>query len=98
MKISTKGQISIPKEIRKALNLEPGDELDFRIEGNNVVIIPVKIIKIPRDQEWFWTPEWQEKEKEADEDIKRGRTYGPFDTVNKMKEHLKKEKKKLAKD
>jgi len=40
MKISTKGQVSIPKRIRDALHLKPGDELDFRIESNNVVLIP----------------------------------------------------------
>ncbi|HDO35289.1 MAG TPA: AbrB/MazE/SpoVT family DNA-binding domain-containing protein [Nitrospirae bacterium] len=98
MKISTKGQVSIPKKIRDALYLKPGDELDFRIEGNNVVLIPVKTIKVPRDQEWFWTKEWQEKERESDEDIKEGRVYGPFSTVEEMKDSFKKEKKQLAKD
>ena len=28
---------------------------------------------IPKDQLWFWTPEWQRKEREADEDIAQGR-------------------------
>ncbi len=95
MKISTKGQVSIPKEVRKFLNLKEGDEVDFRIEGEHVVLIPVKTIKIPRDQEWFWTHEWQEKEKEADEDIKRGRVYGPSDGVEEMKKHFRKEKKNI---
>ena len=26
------------------------------------------------DQLWFWTPEWQQGEREADADIKEGRT------------------------
>jgi hypothetical protein len=26
-----------------------------------------------RSQAWFWTPEWQAKEREADEDIAAGR-------------------------
>ena len=26
------------------------------------------------DQWWFWTPEWQQKEREADEDLAAGRT------------------------
>ncbi|MFJ2722416.1 hypothetical protein [Streptomyces sp. NPDC087437] len=26
------------------------------------------------DQAWFWTPKWQEREREADEDIAAGRT------------------------
>lgn len=31
------------------------------------------MIQIPKDQAWFWTKEWQEGEKEAEEDIKAGR-------------------------
>ena len=57
MKITKKGQVSIPKEIREAMRLKPGDEVDFRIEGNNVIMVPVKTIRIPRDQKWFWTKE-----------------------------------------
>lgn len=29
--------------------------------------------KIPQSQAYFWTKEWQEAEREADEDIKAGR-------------------------
>lgn len=28
----------------------------------------------PADQAWFWTPEWQEGEREADEQIAAGQT------------------------
>jgi AbrB family looped-hinge helix DNA binding protein len=98
MKISTKGQVSIPKEVRKSLNLKPGDEVDFRVEGNCAMLIPVKTIKIPRDQVWFWTKEWQEKEREAEEDIKAGRVYGPFSSSKEMKRHFEKKKGALAKD
>ena len=28
-KITSKGQITIPNEVRKALNLKPGDQIDF---------------------------------------------------------------------
>ena len=33
----------------------------------------VAMALVPPDQLWFWTPEWQAKEKEADEDIAAGR-------------------------
>ncbi len=98
MKISTKGQVSIPKEVRKSLNLKPGDDVDFRVEGNCAMLIPVKTIKIPRDQVWFWTKEWQEKEREAEEDIKTGRVYGPFSSSKEMKSHFGKKKGALVKD
>lgn len=40
------------------------------------------------DQAWFWTPEWQAKEREADEDIKAGRVYGPFKSGKDMMNHF----------
>lgn len=98
MKLSTKGQISIPKDVRNNLHLKPGDELDCKIEGSTIVLVPVKTIKIPREQEWFWTEEWQEKEKEAGRDIKAGRVCGPFSSAKEMKKHFKKEKSRLAKN
>lgn len=30
-------------------------------------------VEIDPDQAWFWTDEWQQKEREADEDIAAGR-------------------------
>ena len=44
--------------------------------------------RIPRDQAWFWTKEWQQREREADEDIKQGRLSGPFESVEELLRHL----------
>jgi hypothetical protein len=35
------------------------------------------------DQAWFWTPEWQAMEREADEDIAAGR-YKTFDNMDDL--------------
>lgn len=43
---------------------------------------------IPADQRWFWSPEWQAKEQEADEDIKNGNVSGPFKTAEEVIKHL----------
>ena len=40
MKISSKRQVSIPKKIMAALNLKPGDEVEFQVEGDKARIIP----------------------------------------------------------
>jgi len=48
--------------------------------------------KIDPDQVYFWTKEWQEGEKRADEDIKEGRLLGPFTAVSEFKEAIKGEK------
>ena len=37
-----------------------------------------KAVRVRLDEEWFWTPEWQRKEHEADEAIHKGETQGPF--------------------
>lgn len=40
--LSTKGQIVIPKEIREALGLRPGAKFIVELEGDRVVLRPVK--------------------------------------------------------
>lgn len=37
-KITSKGQVTIPKSVRDALQLEEGDELLFRVERSRAVI------------------------------------------------------------
>jgi antitoxin PrlF len=37
-RLSSKGQVTIPRPVREALSLEKGDELVFRVEGNRAVI------------------------------------------------------------
>ena len=56
MRISSKRQISIPKKIMDFLGIHPGDEIEFHIEENSVRLIPIKTIKIPRDQA-TWIPQ-----------------------------------------
>jgi AbrB family looped-hinge helix DNA binding protein len=87
MKISSKRQISVPKNVMEALGLQPGDEVEFEIEGNTARLIPIKTIKVPRDQAWFWTPEWQAKEREAEQDLSSGR-YREFDTITDLLKNL----------
>jgi AbrB family looped-hinge helix DNA binding protein len=39
-RITSKGQVTIPKKVRQALGLHPGDELEFILEGQGVRIYP----------------------------------------------------------
>ena len=41
-KISAKGQLVIPKEVRKKFDIEPGTFFEIRIEKDNIVLIPMK--------------------------------------------------------
>jgi AbrB family looped-hinge helix DNA binding protein len=38
--ISSKGQVTVPQEIRDRLGLSPGDRVEFVIEGDRTVIRP----------------------------------------------------------
>lgn len=35
--VSSKGQITIPKHVRAALGIEPGDALEFEVRGNEFI-------------------------------------------------------------
>ena len=37
-KITSKGQVTVPKVVRDALGLREGDEMIFRLEGNRAVV------------------------------------------------------------
>jgi antitoxin MazE len=49
------------------------------------VLIPKKLVD--KNQAYFWTKEWQDAEKAADEDIRAGRVK-VFDSVEKLIEDL----------
>jgi len=40
--LTTKGQMTIPKEVRKALNLKPSEKIIIVVEGDQAVIKPLK--------------------------------------------------------
>lgn len=71
VRIKRKAQVTIPKKIMDTLHLRENDELDVFVEGDKIVLRPV--IRVPKDQAWFWTEEWQKEEHEADQDIELGR-------------------------
>lgn len=41
-RITSKGQITIPKVIREQLGVRPGDSLEFQIEDGHVEVRPVR--------------------------------------------------------
>ncbi len=71
-KLTSGGQVTLPKEIRVKTNMKPGDfvEVDLDRRGH-IVLRPKKLVDA--NQAYFWTEEWQKGEHKADEDIKAGR-------------------------
>lgn len=90
-RIGPKHQITIPKNIFDSLSLKVGDFLDAKIEDKAIVLVPQTLI--PKDQAWFWTEEWQKKEREADEAILKGDVMGPFSNIKDALKALKKKRK-----
>jgi len=41
-KITFKGQVTIPKEIREALTIQEGDTVIFEVEGDHALLKPLK--------------------------------------------------------
>ena len=87
-RISPKHQITIPKEAFEKLHLEVGDFLEVDVTEEGLLLVPKKLIS--KDQVWFWTKEWQQKEKEADEAINKGEVSKPFKSAGELIQHLKK--------
>ena len=70
--VQSRGVVAIPPEIRRKFGLDQaGAQVEVSIRDNEIVLRPH--VAIPADQAWFWSKEWQEKEQQADEDIKGGR-------------------------
>ena len=50
-KVMSKGQVTIPKKVRDAMNLETGDRITFVVEGSNVRVVNSIIYAMTEFQE-----------------------------------------------
>lgn len=76
-KVGAKYQVTIPRDARKAIEIEVGDFVESRVTRGEILLRPKVVIDKTRqmvDKRLF----------EGLEDIKRGRTYGPFSSVELM--------------
>ncbi len=70
-KLGQNYQIALPIQIVKMLHLMANDYLDITVKDKKIILEPKALI--PKDQAYFYTPEWQKEELEAEQDIKKGR-------------------------
>jgi AbrB family looped-hinge helix DNA binding protein len=87
-KVTRNGQITLPAKVRQELGIEEGDLLEISVVDEKAMLTPKKLIN--KSQAYFWTKKWQDTEKEAEEDIKTGRTK-TFDTVDDLLKDLEEE-------
>ena len=86
-KVTRNYQVTIPSDIRHALHIRVGSLVDFVIEKKQVILKPKALVD--DDQSWFWSKEWQEGEKEADQARKK-KDFISFKNVEEMKKHFEK--------
>ncbi len=86
VRLGAKRQVTIPHRISAALHLKEGDHLLMRLVAGRLEMVPASLV--PKDQLWFWTPEWQKKEREVDEALARG-DYKESDSVDALLKDLK---------
>lgn len=43
--VTSKGQVTIPKEIRVFLKIKPSDKVDFSVENGRVILKPIKTLQ-----------------------------------------------------
>lgn len=68
--LRAKGQLTLPDDIRRAAHLEAGDLLEAELTPEGILLRPQKLINAT--QAWFWSPEWQAGERDADADRAAG--------------------------
>jgi len=85
-RLTSGGQITLPKEIRLKTSMEVGDFVEVKLdEEGHIVLTPKKLVDA--SQAYFWTEEWQRGERKADEDIKAGRVK-QFNSVTEAVRYL----------
>lgn len=56
-RITSKGQITIPKQVRERLGLEPGDALEFWFEDDRLEVRPVRRRRVKEFRGLFHVPQ-----------------------------------------
>lgn len=99
LKKGSKKEIILPLDVINKTPFKAGALLDIKIKQNSVVLKESSRLKrkshldaskkIPKSQRWFWTKEWQKKEREVDKEIKQGKLVGPFDNAKDLIQSLR---------
>lgn len=70
-KVTRHGQITLPADLRRAVGIAEGDLIEVQRVGDDLMLTPKRLVD--KSQAYFWTPEWQAAEAQAEADIRAGR-------------------------
>src|ERR1700733_3285977 len=86
VKVRPKAQLTLPEEIRRALHISEGDEVEFAVHDHGSITVR-GYGSIPTDKAWLFPPDWLGGGREADEEIAAER--GPaHESADDMFAHL----------
>lgn len=92
--LKDKNQLVVPPSIQRQAGLKTGDRLEFKVSGGVITITP----KLPSADDEY-TPAQRliidARLAKAEEDIKAGRVYGPFDTIAELERSMRQVAKKM---
>lgn len=66
-----KAQITLPEEIRRALHVGEGDEVEFAVHADGTITVR-GYLSVPSDQAWFFTREGLAGKQQADDQLAAG--------------------------
>lgn len=93
--VKSKADIVVPSSVRRRAGIKPGDRLEVRVSGGVISIIP----KLPSADDEYTPEQRRIIDREVSkglEEVKKGRTCGPFNTADEMIASMKAEFKKRA--
>ena len=70
-KVRSKAQLTLPEEIRRAMQVSEGDEIEFAVQADGTITVR-GYVSVPSDQAWFFTPEGLAGKQQADDEIAAG--------------------------
>ena len=85
-RLRPKAQITLPDEIRRALRVSEGDEIEFAVHEDGLITVQ-GYVSVPSDQAWFFNEELQAAKRQADEELAAGRGT-VHDSAQTMFAHL----------
>jgi antitoxin PrlF len=70
-RVRPKAQLTLPEEIRRALHVGEGDEIEFSVHADGTITVR-GYVSVPSDQAWFFTREGLAAKHRADDEIAAG--------------------------
>ena len=87
--VQGRGTVALPSALRRRYHLdEPGAQVEITERADGVLELR-PTVPVPAAQAWFWTEDWQRREREVDAHIAAGE-IATFATVDDFAAHLDK--------